>query len=115
MNEPTLFDGPLGEALATEAIARADDHADGAWKETALAAVFLCARWLPELTTDDVWALLDDSDESTHERRALGGTMRQAARAGWIEATDRTRKSKRPVCHRNPKAVWRSLVFGGES
>jgi hypothetical protein len=47
--------------------------------------------------------------DAPHEPRALGALMREAARNGLIEATDRVRPSERPQCHMNPKRVWRSL------
>jgi hypothetical protein len=49
--------------------------------------------------------------EAPHEPRALGAMMVQASRDGIISATDRTRNSLRPVCHSNPKRVWKSNVW----
>lgn len=50
------------------------------------------------------------SDARTHEPRALGALMREAARAGDIEATDAWALSERVACHRRPLRVWRSLL-----
>lgn len=103
-----------GTAEREEAIARADEHADPDWKEIAYRAIVWLARVYSEFTTDDVWDAMVRwyPQATTHEPRALGAIMRKAARNGVIEKTDRVRESIRPVCHRNPKAVWRSRVYG---
>lgn len=57
-------------------------------------------------TTDDVWRVLGQPLES----RAMGAVMQRAARAGVCARTNMTKDSDRPVCHRNTKRVWRSLL-----
>ena len=93
-----------------EAVARVDANANKEWKVRAYEVVQYLASAEDEFTTDDVWAMLDSSAENTHERRAMGGVITRAARAGLIENTGRVKKSTRVVCHQNPKAVWRSLI-----
>lgn len=100
-----------GEQLRDEAIARVERGATAEWKDAAYNAVVAVAKRLHEFTTDDVWAELEDQSESARERRAMGAIITKAARQLVIQKTDRVRESIRPVCHRNPKAVWRSLVF----
>lgn len=98
-----------GERGAREGVNRAARGAGPEWCEAAFSAIERCARTMPDFTTDALWL---GGLEQPEEPRALGSIMRRAAAAGLIEKTDRVRKSDRPVCHRNPKAVWRSLVFG---
>lgn len=70
------------------------------------------ARNYPEFTADDVWKLLEPSEASTHEPRAMGAVMQAAARDHLIEATDRTTQSSLARRHARPVRVWRSLVLG---
>lgn len=95
-----------------EAIQRADDHADPEWRGETLHLIRCLAVTQDYMTTDDVWETLGDA-QSTHERRALGAVMQQAARNGWIKPTDRTRPSARPACHARPVRVWQSLIRPG--
>jgi hypothetical protein len=39
--------------------------------------------------------------------------MRQAARLGYVRATDRYTPSARPACHARPVRVWASLIRPG--
>lgn len=94
------------EAARDAAIARAGDNA-ATWVERAEAAVCRLAGMRGEFTTDEVWAEL--GDDAPPEPRAMGAVMRALAGVGVIEATDRTRESVRPGCHRRPVRVWRSL------
>lgn len=106
-----------GKEERDDAIARADVNADPDWKEVALKAVRWLATESAEFTTDDVWWALNTyyPNLGTHEPRALGAVMRRASRDGFIEPTNRVKESERAVCHRNPKKVWRSLVFRSDA
>jgi len=104
-----LFDRERGEVLRDDAIARVDEHAALSWKDRALAAVWQCAVRHELFTTDDVWAAIP-GDATTHEPRAIGAIMRNAAARRWIVTTSLTRMSERPECHRRPVRVWRSRV-----
>jgi hypothetical protein len=111
MDQLSLFDQIATIQARDEAINRVDEHADPIWKRAALMAIRSIAVDQDELTTDDVWQwLYDMAIEAPHEPRALGAMMIQASREGLISATDRVRKSLRPVCHANPKRVWMSNV-----
>lgn len=100
-------------AATDEAIERVERHANENWTAAAFGVVVWVAERRPEFTTDPVWAVLERRypDVQTHEPRALGAVIKKAVREGVIEATDRTHKSVRPECHRNPKAIWRSLIY----
>jgi len=78
--------------------------------DAALRAVLSVARRLPEFTTDEVADEL--TDWRLGEPRLLGPAMLRAMRAGWITATDRTRKTRNPAAHCRPKAIWRSRLAG---
>ena len=96
-----------------EAINRVEANANAEWRVAAYKACCLCAQQWIELSTDDVWELMDAlfPDCQTHEPRAMGAIMRQAARAGKIEASGEYFKSRRPQCHGRPVAIWDSLTF----
>jgi len=107
-HEPTLFDPVQAEAAADEALARVEAHADPDWKDRAYAIIFELARVRVEFTTDDVWRELGQAGVDTHEPRALGALMRQAAADHVIAPTDRYKPSSRVVCHGRPVRIWRS-------
>lgn len=110
MNDRTLWD-VFAEEARDEALARVEAHADPEWKATALAVVEHLARTRDEMTTDDVWHVLDARGVTfTHEPRALGAVMKQAASFGWISRTERTRRSERVVRHAGDVRVWRCLL-----
>lgn len=127
MTKPMPYDVPLpleglpptreeqAAFLTEEAIGLVDAHAQPAWKVEVFRAIEALAQRQPDLTTDDVWEYLHlhDLAHGTHEKRAMGAVMRAAAKAGIIEITDSVRRSNRPVCHQNPKRVWRSLLHNG--
>ena len=96
-----------------EAINRVEANANAEWRVAAYKACCLCAQQWIELSTDDVWELMESlfPDCRTHEPRAMGAIMRQAARAGKIEASGEYFKSRRPQCHGRPVAIWDSLTF----
>ena len=77
------------------------------WRIEAEEAVVTLAKRLPEFTTDEVWDLIEAAPPS--EPRALGHVMTAMAARGWIRATDRVRKSRRPECHSRPVQIWESL------
>lgn len=109
-----LGDIEAGRVARDEAMQRADEHADDAWKDTAWR--ILVERIGPgEFTTDRVWHHLDAEGAATHEPRALGPVMRRAADAGLIYNTGRVVKSARPECHTRPVTVWLRLAPAGEA
>jgi len=91
---------------------RALDAAAPDWKEAFAAAVYELAKSMPELSTNDVWAVVEAAGFCTSENRASGPVMSQCARRGWIEFTPRTIKSTRPQRNKGDVRVWRSLLYG---
>lgn len=106
--EPTLFDPVEAQAAATEALQRAEAHADPDWKDKAREIILELARIRVEFTTDEVWGELDAAGLETREPRALGALMREAAANHFIAPTDRYRPSRRVACHGRPIRIWRS-------
>jgi len=101
-----LMDGAM---LRDDAIGRVEENACPEWLTAAFVAVRRCADNKEWFTTDDVWHLLDC--EQPREPRAMGAVMAKAFRTGVAEPSNRTRVSRRPVCHRRPLTIWRSLVY----
>jgi hypothetical protein len=100
-----------GQLALDDALERVEQSADEKWIKAADYAVSHLALRKPEITTDDVWDVLDGLDVETPEHRAMGAVMLRAAKAGFIERTDRTTKTRRPSRHKGDVRVWRSRIF----
>ena len=100
-----------GDEARERAVTQVADHADQTWMATALAIVDGLSQTRSEITTDDVWEVLDDLDTETHDNRAMGAVMIEAGRSGWLHRTDTTTLSRRAINHRRPVRVWRSLRY----
>lgn len=109
MSQSPLFNSKVADAARDAAIDKAEIGADEAWLAAAAASIRYHAEHLKTFTTDEVWKLLSHLPEP-REPRAMGAAMRNAQREEWIEATDRTKRSERPRCHRRPVRVWRSKL-----
>tara|TARA_R110000803_G_scaffold188813_1_gene251277 strand:- start:371 stop:703 length:333 start_codon:yes stop_codon:yes gene_type:complete len=107
MTQDDLFDSLSGIALRDKAIRNVAKHTDEQWKEFAQSAVLILLKVceFEEFTTDEVWELMPPGVE-THDPRAMGAIMLEAAKSGLIVATDKYQPSKRAVCHRRPLRVW---------
>lgn len=91
----------------TRGIERAEVGASAEWLDTAYKALEELARKNGELTSDDVWFLLEQRQVvMPREHRAMGPVMRRAAQAGIIRPSSKFRLSNRPVNHRRPQRVW---------
>ena len=107
-----LFDWEESRRRKEEGMGRAEDNADEAWKAAALTAAYTAAKEMPYLITDDVVKRIPDTVR-THEMRAMGRVMLNAAKAGWIIKADTPGlPSSRPSLHHSPRTVWRSLIHG---
>lgn len=112
---PSLFDAPAtGEALRDKGMQESDDHASLRWRELADQAIVLVSGILPEFTTDDVWAALEqsgrDAIETERNPSAMGAAMARMARAGMIIRTGTTKPSARPSRHVAEMRVWRKTT-----
>lgn len=103
-NVYNLFD--TAEAITAEAINRAGTNADQTFVKAAKQAVMICVNKGDHFTTDQVWAILDGWNISTHDNRALGAVMRKASAKGIITNTGNYRKTERKESHRRPITVW---------
>lgn len=102
--------------LADEAwIEEVRRNADAQWRGTACEVVRQIALLRETFTTDAIWYVMDRDHpkKSTHEPRAMGAIMRDAAQRGWVRATARYAPSSRPECHSRPVRVWESLLYPG--
>lgn len=92
----------------------ADNNADDCWKRVTDAAILAVARRLPEFTVDDVLDELKRIPDApnTHNLSALGPRMKEVSRTlGYMECTDRLKRSVKPEKHGNLMRVWKSLKF----
>src|SRR4051794_38593970 len=104
-----LFNPNLGADLKAAGMATVEDHADEDFKAIAPKVLFLTAKELPFLTTDDVMARMPEG-VTTHNYKALGPIMRAGAKALWIEKADMPWvPCLRPSRHHAPMQPWRSL------
>jgi hypothetical protein len=102
--------GEMGKLVG---MARAAQHANPAWMAAAYRAAVEAARELVVLTTDDVWSRMDPAVK-THEHRAMGPIMKNAAKDGVIvKAIELPKNCARPSRHKAPLTVWKSLIYRG--
>lgn len=98
--------------LTEAAIKQAEENADTEWQKLAWQTLKTVAESRPEFTTDQLWAILDTYPNiKTHEPRAMGGIMRRAIKHGWVQKTGRYVETNRPIAHKKPIAVWKSLAY----
>ena len=113
MNYELDFRGTL-PISAQDGMERADEHADERWKRWVDGAVQSVATVLAEFTCDDVLAKLESlpNPPSTHNLAALGPRMKKvSAELGYMTATDRVQRSKRPEKNGNLHRVWKSNIY----
>ena len=106
----------LSKAMAMDQV---EEAANEAWKELMYDIIWALGCEMEFLTTDDVCIryreLPEEGRPDTHEWKALGPVMRNAAKLGYIERTDYFRKSTDGARrHHAPLQIWRSLIFGGK-
>lgn len=93
---------------------QAKDNANETWFDLMLRLVDLTCREQLLFTSDDVeerYAAMPAPKPETHDGRAFGAVMRQAARNGWCEKTNTVRDSTRASLHKSPRAIWRSKLY----
>jgi hypothetical protein len=104
------------ERSKAESMKEVDDNADEAWKEFMRDIIWEVACTMADVTTDPVcicYRSKPDPKPNTHNWKALGPRMQDAAKLGYIEITDRFVKSTDGTRrHGAPLQVWKSLVFG---
>jgi hypothetical protein len=94
-------------------MARAARAANPAWTRAAIRAVLRTALTTREFSTDEAAAVIDPNVH-THEPRAWGPVMQNAARDQWIAKAARLPvPCRRASRHMAPLTVWRSLIYRG--
>jgi hypothetical protein len=104
---------PAVQERIVEGMRQADEHARMEWKRWVDGCIQYVARTHEEFTVDDVIFALEALPDppSTHNLGALGPRMKEVSKTlGYMEATDRLKRSIRPVTHGNLHRVWRSLI-----
>lgn len=96
---------PSGEALAREGMGRAESNADQDWLTRAREVVKALIAAGEPFTTDHIWYRLEQLGVATHEPRALGALIRQAAKQGVIQRQGYI-PTTRPEAHARPIPVW---------
>jgi hypothetical protein len=94
---------------------RAWEHANTEWKRVMLICALEVAKRKPFLNTDDLehWRSTYYPNHTTHENRAIGPIMREAAKLGYCTPTLDWVESRQKVNHSRPMRVWFSLVYQG--
>jgi hypothetical protein len=100
---PAAKAAPQVDPAERSAAQRAGDRA---WMGSAMKTIAELAATLPSLTSDDIWAAVE---QPPREPRMIGNALRRAQSAGLIEPTDEHRRSQRQLNHTRPVLVWRSL------
>jgi hypothetical protein len=100
----TVHDLRLAIEARDAAVQQVDDHADETWKLDARKALWTLIQ---RKGVGDVFTTDDIDCYQPREPRAWGPIMLRAARAGYIENTGLSRKSRSVTCHARPKALWR--------
>jgi hypothetical protein len=108
LDKPNKELGEREKKRAVDAVAVAARN----WRSESMPVLRQIAGTVEEFTTDRVqWELNRQRVAPPIEPRAYGALMREAARAGLIEKTDRVVASVYPRNHRRPKAIWKSRIF----
>ena len=94
---------------ADQAIEEGLNAADMDWKAKALGVVYRLCLTRETFTADDVRFVLTDKEAQTHDRRAMGGIMRQAKKQGWCVGSGVFKSSD--FSHGHLHQVWKSLIY----
>jgi hypothetical protein len=99
-----LFDA---DEAKEEAISRVERSASRAWLDSAWNALYVAIRLRHEVTTDEVWEVLDGwGVAAPAEPRAMGPVMRRAVREGLLVPTSTFVPSAMARNHRRPVRVY---------
>lgn len=112
------FDSVSARAAKDQAMNAVEINANEEWKALMYDLIIKTAKAKKEFTADDVfelfYALPEATRPFTHEPRAFGPVMRNAAKNGVCEMTDRVVNSNRVSLHSSPIRIWRSLLRKGK-
>jgi hypothetical protein len=106
-----MLSAQLSEAARDEGLAKLFATADFSRVYVAIATA---AAQQPEITSDEVWTILEAVAVTNFlHPNAVGAAFRRAAGNGLITQTSRFRKSSRVSARRRNVQVWKSLLFVG--
>lgn len=94
-----------GDLFAQAAMDAAEAAADEGWLRAARGELKALIEAGEPWTTDHIWYRLEQLGVTTHEPRALGALIRQAAKAGLIVRRGYT-PTTRPEAHARPIPIW---------
>jgi len=103
----------LATQATEQAIKQVTENMDIQWRNAAIQILKVVCQNTQTFTTDSIWRLMeiDHPNLKPHEPRAMGAIMRWGVQHKWIVKTPDYVASTRPVAHKKPTAVWRSLAF----
>ncbi|MCA9711962.1 MAG: hypothetical protein KDK70_39365 [Myxococcales bacterium] len=103
----------MGSQLRDQAVSDLEQGRDAMWQGRAFEALKIAAGIHVELTTDDVWHVLERWQEpAPSEPKSMAAVVLRGVREGPIVAADRApRASCRPECKARPLRVWKSLIY----
>lgn len=104
------YDPEIARRKRDEGIDNAECGAEALKSHRAYEALLRVANRQETFIVDDVQI---EWSESFDEGRAMGGVTRRAVREGVAELTSEYRLSARVSCHKNPRVVYKSLVYQG--
>lgn len=109
MEQQSLFNLPLGHALAENGIKQVELNANQLWLQEALKIVEMLSLKPFAFTSDDVWEWMSElhPDSDTHNHSAMGAVFRTAAKNKLCIPTGQYIKSKRPSAQSREIKVWR--------
>lgn len=116
MNQQSLFDIQLADALKENGINQVEQNANQQWLDEAFNVVCILSGQHQEgmrnefivFTSDDVWERMNKlyPDLETHNHSAMGAVMRRAARNKICVPTGQYVKSKRPSAQGRELKCW---------
>jgi hypothetical protein len=106
----SIEDPPVYETVP-QVLARVELHASSEWKQCYKHALSVVCGTRRFFTADDVADVMKEMypDVTTHDKRAAGAMLKNAARDGWCKKTGRYLTCTRENQHACPKAEWESI------
>lgn len=107
---PPSYDADKAALNRDNGIERAEGGAEALKSHRAYEALKRVAERQQTFIVDDVQ---QEWGESFAEGRAMGAVTLRGIREGIIEGTNEYRPSARENCHKNPRRVFKSLIYKG--
>ena len=76
-------------------------------RQSLRAIVYLSKTNIQEISSCDVWELLDNSNISANNPRSMGVVIKLAHKNGLIQSTGNYRPSRRKQANQRPVRIWR--------